>query len=82
MYSSAKKRSVALDLPFDITSKYIESICVGKCAVLGVELKYGGGVKTTQSASLDKNIPEKGYVKGNVEVISNLVMDPKTWTVL
>jgi hypothetical protein len=72
MQSSARKRSTALDLPFNITSKYIESICVDKCAILGVELKYGGGVKTIQSASLDKIIPEKGYVKGNVEVISNL----------
>jgi hypothetical protein len=72
MYSSASKRAKALKLPFNIDSNYIESICPKNCPVLGMAIKYGGGDKEKNSASLDKIIPNKGYVKGNVQVISQL----------
>jgi len=72
MRGSAKKRAVALKLDYDLDYKYIESIMPVFCPVLGVEIKYGGGEKTKYSASLDRKIPRKGYVKGNVMVISQL----------
>ena len=43
-----------------------------QCPILDIELKYGGGEKTKQSASLDRVIPERGYTKGNVMVVSQL----------
>lgn len=72
MRSSAKKRAEALGLNYDLDADYIESIFPECCPVLGVEMKYGGGEKCKSSASLDRIIPERGYVKGNVMVISLL----------
>lgn len=71
-YSSAQKRAIALGLPFDITTKYIEGIAPDMCPVLGLTLKYGGGGKTLGSASVDRIDPQKGYVQGNVQIVSNL----------
>lgn len=41
-----------------------------RCPVLDIELKVGGGRNCLTSPSLDRIIPKKGYVKGNVRVIS------------
>ncbi len=72
MRGSAKKRANALDLDYDLDSKYLESIMPDVCPSLGLEIKYGGGEKTKNSASLDRIVPEKGYVKGNVMIVSQL----------
>jgi hypothetical protein len=41
------------------------------CPILGVRLKSNvGGHMKTNSPSLDRIIPELGYVRGNIEVIS------------
>lgn len=40
------------------------------CPVLGIPLVRTGGKRTSNSPSLDRIIPELGYVKGNVIVIS------------
>ena len=72
MYSSAKKRAKVYSLPFDIDTDYLESISTKYCPVLRIEIKYGGGNSTKNSASLDKIIPELGYTKGNVQIVSNL----------
>lgn len=72
MYSSARKRANALGLPFNINTDYIQSISPQHCPVFGWHIKYGGGQKIKMSASLDKIIPKKGYVKGNVMVMSLL----------
>lgn len=42
------------------------------CPYLDIELNYLSDDKADNVASLDKIIPEKGYVKGNVQIISNL----------
>jgi hypothetical protein len=72
MRSSAKKRANALSIPYDLDAEYIEEISPGICPVLGIDVKFGGGVKTKASASLDRIVPEAGYVKGNVMVMSQL----------
>ena len=41
------------------------------CPVLGIPLVVGTGEKTDNSPSLDRVIPSMGYVKGNVQVISD-----------
>ena len=69
---SAKKRADAYGLDYNLTTEYIMSISPDVCPVLGIELKYGGGEKTNNSASLDRIDPAQGYVEGNVQVISNL----------
>lgn len=72
MRASAKKRADALGLPFDLSTSQLTEMCVDVCPILGVEIKYGGGTKTNESASLDRIVPSLGYVPGNVQVVSLL----------
>ena len=41
------------------------------CPILGIKLKSGKESSIDSSPSLDRIIPEMGYVRGNVHVISN-----------
>lgn len=68
MWSAAKQRAKKENLPFNIE---VSDIVVPKfCPVLGIELKVSNERNSWASPSLDKTIPELGYVKGNIEVIS------------
>ena len=68
MYSNARQRAKRSGIPFDIEVSDIK--IPTHCPILGIELKRGRGTQSTTSPSLDKVIPELGYVKGNVQVIS------------
>lgn len=73
MLYRVKSRSKKLGIPFDITSEDIEQPT--HCPVLGTKLEYFysgkiGGSNPPNTASLDRIIPELGYVKGNVIVVS------------
>lgn len=70
--SSAKKRAAAKGLPFDIDVEYLNQIFPRdkKCPVFGVVMEPGVRGNFDLSPSLDKIIPEKGYVKGNLWYIS------------
>jgi hypothetical protein len=72
MAGSAAKRGKALGLPVDIDTRFVLSLCVDNCPVLGKPLRYGGGIKSKYSASIDRIDSAKGYVRGNVQVISLL----------
>lgn len=73
MLKNAQYRAKRCGLPFNIT---LEDIVIPEfCPVLGIKLgnyrgKGRGGFKD-DAPSLDKIIPAKGYVNGNVRVISN-----------
>jgi len=61
-------------LPFDLTSDYIKSIWPknNKCPVTKKEFLFG--VKNRpRVATLDKILPNKGYVIGNVVIVSHMV---------
>lgn len=61
---SARKRG----LPYDLT---IDDVPIPEfCPALGLRLIKGKGVRTDSSPSIDRIIPSKGYVKGNVLVVS------------
>jgi hypothetical protein len=69
----ARQRAKEIDVPFDLKVEDISAPAF--CPVLGLELRYGGGpdpYPASNSASLDRLIPERGYVEGNVRVISQL----------
>ena len=49
------------------------------CPVLGIRLTHGSNKRSTPSSpSLDRLIPSKGYVKGNVTIISKLANSIKS----
>jgi len=65
-----KSRAKRCKIPFNLT---IEDIIVPDlCPVLGIPIYSVSGAGTNQyhSPSLDRIVPELGYVKGNVRVIS------------
>ncbi len=66
---NAKQRARKGDLPFDLALETIE--WVTHCPVFGVELVYGSRVVSSAAATLDRRDNAKGYVVGNVFVISH-----------
>jgi len=68
LLKAAKKRAKEKGLPFDISLEDI--IIPDACPVFGFPLEVGTISERNNSPSLDKIIPELGYVKGNVKVIS------------
>jgi len=67
LYSS-KRRAEKEGLPFDLKIEDLE--VPEKCPILGLELKVGSDSSLEVSPSLDRIVPELGYVKGNIRVIS------------
>lgn len=70
LWTAAKERANKSGIPFDIELSDI--VIPDSCPVLGISIdkRLGRGRRKPDSPSLDKFIPEKGYVKGNVQVIS------------
>lgn len=73
MLRAAKSRAKQRGLPFNLT--YADIVVPAHCPILGLPLKHyhgeGPGGRP-DSASLDRLVPELGYVAGNVQVISHL----------
>lgn len=70
MIRSARSRSLKLNIPFNIT---IDDIIIPKfCPILGIELSHSEDRKNgnMSSPSIDRINPSKGYIKGNIIVIS------------
>lgn len=68
LLSSAKARAKRLGVPFDIAPE--ELVIPEFCPVLGLRLKKGSGPRQWNSPSVDRIVPELGYVESNVRVIS------------
>lgn len=68
MLVNAKTRAKQQGLPFSITKADIPMPAV--CPVLGVKFHWGKGKQSGRSPSLDRINNHKGYVKGNVAIIS------------
>jgi hypothetical protein len=73
--NNAKCRARRDNLPFDITHEYLESIATDECPVYGIMFewgpsKLGKGYTKDNCPNLDRIVPERGYVKGNVAFIS------------
>jgi hypothetical protein len=69
MLYDASKRSKQKGIEFCLVVEDIIIPCV--CPVLGIPLIRGDGKRTDNSPSLDRIDNTKGYVKGNISVISN-----------
>jgi hypothetical protein len=68
MWNAAKKRAKTKNLPFTITPSDI--VIPPTCPVLGIPLQHGCGNPGPNSPSLDRIVPDRGYVPENVIVVS------------
>jgi hypothetical protein len=78
LLSSARNRARKKGIPFNIT---VEDIVIPEnCPILGIPLtrNLGSHGGTYSSASVDKIIPELGYIKGNIQIISLLANNMKS----
>ena len=64
----ARHRAKKNNLPFNIELDDI--VIPERCPLLGIPLKSSTDKTSPNNPSLDKIIPEKGYVKGNIWVVS------------
>lgn len=65
-----KKKSVMRAcIHWDLDEDYLRELFTGVCPVFGCAI-HAGGAKDDCKAELDRLIPSKGYVKGNVRWIS------------
>jgi hypothetical protein len=71
LHRFARRRAEQKGIVYDLTADYIKSIWNTHCPVLGIELKRNKGRSQDDSPSIDRIVPELGYVKGNVCIISH-----------
>lgn len=64
----ARKRAKKYNIPFSITKN---DLCIPQfCPILGIPIKVGSGRPEDGSPTIDRLIPELGYVPDNISVIS------------
>jgi hypothetical protein len=79
MLSNAKIRAKQKGVDFNLTTQYLKKIFPkdNKCPITGLNFEFGyinkEKINKNNSPSLDRIIPSKGYVIGNVMVISDLM---------
>lgn len=69
LFDKAKQRASQKNIPFNITKSDI--VIPTYCPLLNIPIIIGNGKVCSGSPSLDRIIPSKGYVKGNIIVISH-----------
>ena len=69
MLSSARQRAKRDAVPFDLSPD--DFVVPETCPVFGHVFEFGTRQDHRWAPTLDKRIPELGYVKGNVQVISH-----------
>ena len=72
LMSMAKNRAKTKRIPFDLDIKHLMKLWDGKCSISGVDLylKAGSGRVHRRAPSIDRIVPEFGYVKGNVRIVT------------
>jgi hypothetical protein len=75
MVCGARRRAKSKGLSFEIDHDYVRSIIPSHCPIFGTPLEWSavrnnGRASLPNSPSLDRIDPSKGYVKGNVWIIS------------
>lgn len=69
MLRDARYRAKKHGIPFTLTERDIK--IPASCPVLGLKLQTNNDRAAANSPSLDRLVPERGYVNGNVVVVSN-----------
>ena len=68
IFSTRKREAKRKGIIFEVSFEYVFSLDSDICPILNIPLSWCQSTKTPQnnSPSIDKIIPEKGYVEGNV----------------
>lgn len=74
-FLSVKARAVSKGLDFNLDIEDVIGVTI--CPVLGIALQRSKGKPAWNSPSLDRKDNTKGYIKGNVEVMSYLANSMK-----
>ena len=67
-YSQVKSRAKSSGIPFSLSKEDFR--LSDFCPILGYPLVKNNGTKLFNSATVDRIIPELGYTKGNIQIIS------------
>jgi hypothetical protein len=65
---TARHRAKKFGLPFDLSLDDLK--IPSKCPILGHKFELGNGKAGVWSPTIDRIIPELGYIKGNIQIIS------------
>lgn len=72
----ARNRATTKNLPFDIDAGYLVELLKaqgGVCAISGAEFDLNrpdiAGVARWNAPSIDRIVPERGYIKGNIRIV-------------
>ena len=68
LYNAAKKRAKDKNLEFSITLDDI--VIPERCPILNIHLEFNQGKAKDNSYSIDRIDSQKGYIKGNIQIIS------------
>lgn len=68
LFTEVKCRAKRLGIEFDIDKSDLS--IPDTCPILGIDLYFSRGKQTDNAPSVDRINPSKGYIKGNVQVIS------------
>ena len=71
-WMSAKARAAMKGIPFEITIEDVRAAWTDTCPVLLIPLKFNVGGAGPDSPSIDRIDNSKGYVPGNIAIVSNL----------
>ena len=77
---NVKRRAIRENIPYDLDIEYFidkdpkpdgqKTGYPDYCPILGIKLELNNKTTADNSPSFDKVLPERGYVKGNVQIIS------------
>ncbi len=83
MRESARQRARKYNIPYDIKVKDLREIITERCPILGIKFELnkpnGKALNNWQtSPSLDRIVPDKGYTKDNIIIVSMMANSIKT----
>jgi len=70
LLNQAKARSKRKNVDFNLTLDDLANVKNKVCPISGQNIIYKSGIDYKRSASLDRIDPNKGYISGNVNIIS------------
>jgi hypothetical protein len=72
LWAGAKNRATKGNYPFSIEQEDVKELVINLdyCPVLGIKINWEANKLEDNSPTLDKIVPELGYIKGNIAIIS------------